>query len=154
MAMVDEIKQNRPFRSKAQEAAVSILRTANVLRRRFESAVQREGISFAQYNVLRILRGARAPLPTMEIASRMMEEAPGITRLVNNLDQKGLIRREQWTGDRRQVLCEVTAAGLKLLERLDEEMDRLDDATTGPLSEYHVEQLLHYLAVVREAARE
>ena len=154
MAMLDELKQSHPFRSRAQEAAVAILRTANVLRRRFESVVEKEGISFAQYNVLRILRGARGPLPTMEIAGRMVEEAPGITRLVNNLEQKELIRREQWTGDRRQVLCEITAGGLRLLERLDEEMDRLDDATTGPLSEYHVEQLLYSLGVVREAARD
>jgi MarR family transcriptional regulator, organic hydroperoxide resistance regulator len=152
--IVDEIKQSRPFRSKAQETAVAILRTANVIRRRFEGAVEKEGVSLAQYNVLRILRGARGPLPTMEIAARMVEDAPGITRLVNNLEQKELIRREQWTGDRRQVLCEITPAGLRVLERLDEEVDRLDDATTGPLSEYHVEQLLYYLSVVREAARE
>ena len=153
-SVIDEIKQTRPFRSKQQEAAVAILRTAGILKRRFERLVAQEGISLAQFNVLRILRGAHGPLPTMEIASRLIEDAPGITRLVNNLEQKGLLRREQWAGDRRQMLCQITAEGLRLLDRMDEVMDRLDDSTTGPLSEYHVEQLLYYLAVVREAVQE
>ena len=150
-SVVDEIKQTRPFHSKAQEAAVAILRTANVLRRRFEAAAQQEGLTLPQYNVLRILRGARGPLPTMEIAERMIEDTPGITRLVNSLEQRELIRREQWPGDRRQVLCQITAAGLRALERLDEVMTRLDDATTGTLTEPQIEQLLEHLAVIREA---
>jgi DNA-binding MarR family transcriptional regulator len=151
MSIADDIKQSRPFRSKAQEAAVAILRTANVIRRRFEGATQKEGLTWPQYNVLRILRGARGPLPTMEIAERMVEETPGITRIVNHLERNGLIRREQWPGDRRQVLCQITPAGLRLLERLDGEIDRIDDASTGTLSIEQVERLLESLAVIREA---
>lgn len=150
-SVIDEIKQTRPFHSKAQEAAVAILRTANVLRRRFEAAAQHEGLTLAQYNVLRILRGARGPLPTMEIAERMIEDTPGITRLVNSLEQSELIRREQWPGDRRQVLCQITAGGLRALERLDDVMTQLDDGTTGTMTETQIEQLLEYLAIVREA---
>ena len=149
-SVLDEIKQTKPFRSKAQEAAVAILRTANALRRRFEIVLQKEGLSLPQYNVLRILRGAHGPMPTMEIAERLIEETPGITRLVNNLEQNDLIRREQWAGDRRQVLCQITGAGLRLLERLDEEMDRLDDSITGELTGDQIDELLGYLAAVRE----
>jgi DNA-binding MarR family transcriptional regulator len=152
-SVIDEIKQTRPFRSKSQEAAVAILRTASALRRRFEGEVQKEGLTLPQYNVLRILRGARGPLPTMEIAERLVEETPGITRLVNHLEQHELIRREQWAGDRRQVLCQITPAGLRLLERLDPAVDQLDDATTGTLSEEQVDQLLASLAAIREATR-
>lgn len=150
--MLDENRPRRPFRSKGQEAGIALLRTAHLLRRRFEREVQQDGISLSQYNVLRILRGAPGPLPTMEIAERLIEETPGITRLVNSLEQKGLIRREQWPGDRRQMLCQIAPAGLQLLGRLDGRMDALDDAVTGPLSEYHVEQLLDYLSIVRETA--
>src|SRR5687768_13037400 len=131
MAVREEIKQTRPFRSKAQEAAVALLRTAHVLRRRFEAAVDRDGITLQQYNVLRILRGARGPLPTMEIAERMIEPTPGITRLVNSLEQRDLLRREQWAGDRRQMLCQITPAGLRLLSQLEEIMDALDDSSVG-----------------------
>lgn len=153
MAVADEIKQTRPFRSRAQEAFVAILRTANALRRRAEEAVRTEGLSLPQYNVLRILRGARAPLPTMEIAERMVEDTPGITRLVSNLDEGGFIRREQWPGDRRQVLCQITPAGLRLLERLDPLVDAVDDATTGALTESQVDELLAHLTAIRDAAR-
>lgn len=153
MAVQDEIKQTRPFRSKAQEAAIALLRTTSVLRRRFEATVVSEGLSLQQYNVLRILRGARTPLPTMEISERLVEEMPGITRLVNALEQRGLIRREQWAGDRRQVLCQITTAGLRLLERLDPVMDELDDATTGTLNPEEIDTLLHLLSRIRDSAR-
>ena len=153
MAIADEIKQTRPFRSRAQEAFVAVLRTANALRRRAEAAVRTGGLSLPQYNVLRILRGARGPLPTMEIADRMVEDTPGITRLVNHLEEGGFIRREQWPGDRRQVLCAITPAGLRLLEHLDPLVDAVDDATTGTLTDQQVGDLLAHLAAIREAAR-
>ena len=149
--LADEIKQTRAFRDKSTEAALALLRTANVLRRQAEAVSMREGISLQQYNVLRILRGARGPLPTMEIASRLVEPAPGITRFVNSLEQKGLIRREQWAGDRRQVLCQITPAGLKLLERLDPDIDALDSRTMGDLTDAQIDQLLDFLSEIRRA---
>jgi DNA-binding MarR family transcriptional regulator len=148
----EDIKQSRPFRSKGQEAAVALLRTANVLRRRFEALVQAEGITLQQYNVLRILRGARAPLPTMEIAERLVEDAPGITRLVNVLEERRLLRREQWAGDRRHVFCQISPAGTRLLEKLDGPMDTLDDATGDNLTENELDLLLDVLSRIRESA--
>jgi MarR family transcriptional regulator, organic hydroperoxide resistance regulator len=145
----DEIKQTRPFRSRSQEAAMALLRTANVLRRRIDSVVEPEGITSQQYNVLRILRGAKGPLPTMEIAERMIDQTPGITRHVNNLEERGLIRREPWPGDRRQVLCQITSAGLRLLERLDRPMDELDDAFGGQLSPEQIDHLIEALDLLR-----
>ena len=151
MTVRDEIKQGPPFPDKASEATIALLRTAMLVRRKGEAIAQREGISLQQYNVLRILRGARAPLPTMEIAARLIEPAPGITRFVNSLEAKGLIRREQWPGDRRQVLCQITPAGLKLLERLDEDMDRFDSTAVGTLDDLRLDQLLCLLEEVRRA---
>jgi MarR family transcriptional regulator, organic hydroperoxide resistance regulator len=148
----DDIKQTRPFRSRAQEATVALLRTANLLRRRFEAAAQTEGLTFQQYNVLRILRGARTPLPTMEIAERLVEEAPGITRLVNSLEERGLLRREQWAGDRRQMLCQLSPAGARLLDKLDAAIDDLDERTGAGLADADLERLVDVLARIREAA--
>ena len=149
MPIRDDIKQTRPFRSKAQEAFIALLRTANVMTRRVEALVQSEGISHQQYNVLRILRGAKGPLPTMEIAERLVEQTPGITRHVNNLETMGLIRREQWPGDRRQVLCQITPAGLRLLERLDGPMDELDDHFAAGATDAQLDTLLDVLEVIR-----
>ena len=148
-SIAEEIKQTRPFRSRSQEAAMALLRTANVLRRRVDALVASEGITSQQYNVLRILRGAKAPLPTMEIAERMIDQSPGITRHVNNLEERGLIRREAWAGDRRQMLCQITPAGLRVLERLDAPMDALDDALTAQLTPEQTDHLIEALDLIR-----
>jgi MarR family 2-MHQ and catechol resistance regulon transcriptional repressor len=149
-----ETGQTQPFRSKRQEAVVSLLRTASLLHRRFEELAQREGITFQQYNVLRILRGAGGPLPTMEIGERLVEQTPGITRLLDRLERKGLVRRARHPEDRRQVLCEMTQAGIELLRKVDGPVDALDEASMANLSEEALDELLRALAVVRCTLRE
>ncbi len=84
-----EIKQTVPFQSKAEEAAIALMRTADLVRRGVEAIVAPYGITSQQYNVLRILRGAgEKGLPTLEIAERMIEQTPGITRLIDRLERK------------------------------------------------------------------
>ena len=151
-SITDEIKQTRPFRTRSQEATVALMRTAHVLRRQADALVAAEDMTLQQYNVLRILRGARGPLPTMEISERMIEPSCGITRLIGTLEERGFVKREQWPGDRRQVLCQITTAGLRILERLEEPMNRLDDTTTGTLLPEQVEALLKILGEIRENA--
>ena len=118
-------------------------------RRISEELIEQHGLTMQQYNVLRILRGARTPLPTMEIAERMIEPAPGITRHINNLEERGLVRREQWGGDRRCVLCQISPAGLKVLEALDGPVNEWDEAIVRNLSEEQVTSLLAILDVIR-----
>ena len=115
-----EIKQRRPFPSPHQEAVVALIRTADIVRRAVGDVVEPHGITAQQYNVLRILRGAGdAGLPTLEIAERMIEQTPGITRLIDRLERKKLVTRERSSTDRRCVYCRITEAGLALLGRLD-----------------------------------
>ena len=153
-SVLDEIKQTRPFRTRSQEATIAIMRTAHLLRRKADALVGTEGLTTQQYNVLRILRGARGPLPTMEISERMIEPSPGITRLICTLESAGYVKREQWPGDRRQVLCQITPAGLRILDSLEERMDALDDATTGTLTPEQVESLLEILSEIRARIHE
>ena len=149
-ALQREIKQKRPFGSRAQEATVALLRTADVVRRQLAHTVDPHGITLQQYNVLRILKGAAPdPLPTLEIAERMIEAQPGITRLLDRLDAKGLVRRERCADDRRQVHCWITDEGLELLADLDPVVDEADRAAVGALSTAQVEHLLRLLEVVR-----
>ena len=134
----EEIRQSRPFRTEAEEAVVGLLLTAEALRRRLGDVVEPEGITGQQFNVLRILRGAHPDtLPTLEIAARMIEKTPGITRLLDRLDAKGLVRRDRGTDDRRCVYCRITPRGLDLLARLDEPVRRVAiDAFRGlPVAE-------------------
>ena len=144
-----EIGQQQPFQSTAQAAVVSLLRTASLLRRRFEHLAAREDLTFQQYNVLRILRGADSPLPTMEIGKRLVEVTPGITRLIGRLEDKGLVRRERSEEDRRQVLCSLTESGESALDTLDAPMDALDEASMRGLTAEEQTTLLDHLAKVR-----
>jgi DNA-binding MarR family transcriptional regulator len=144
-----EIKQRRPFPSPAQEAVVGLFRTADRLRRRVARVLEPEGVTPQQYNVLRILRGAGAEgLPTLEIAERMIEQTPGITRLLDRLERKRLVSRERCPADRRQVTCRITPGGLALLGRLDGPVDEADRRLLG-LKPAELQKLIGLLDRVR-----
>jgi DNA-binding MarR family transcriptional regulator len=148
----DEIKQTRPFRSSAEEVVVSILRTAAVVQRNLAQVVEAQGITIQQYNVLRILRGAGdAGLPTLAIRDRMVEEAAGITRLLDKLESAGYVVRERSTPDRRQVLCHITAKGVSLIEALDKPMDLANQRSGSMLDDSERLQLVELLGAVRAA---
>lgn len=98
---------------------VALLRAADRVRRRAARIVEPHGITLQQYNVLRILEGAREDgVPTLEVAARMIEETPGVTRLLDRLEAKAYIRRQRCPRDRRQHLCWLSSEGARLLERL------------------------------------
>ena len=116
----EELRQSKPFDSPADEAVVALMRTAALVRRAIAQRVEPYGISPAQYNVLRILRGAGDEgLPTLAVRDRLIEEAPGITRLVDKLEEAGYLRRERGGTDRRVVHCVITERGLRLLDAMD-----------------------------------
>ena len=147
-----ELKQTRPFRSPHQEAAIGVVRTSDLLHRLMSRVVEPHGISLQQFNVLRILRGARPErLPVLEIAARMIEQAPGITRLLDRLEKKGLVRRERCESDRRQVLCEITPRGLALLEQTDAPMARAEQEIMSALSADELRTLIQALDAIRES---
>jgi len=149
-AIQREIRQTRPFRSLGQEGFVALLRTADVMRRFMARVLEPFGITTQQFNVLRILRGAGSEgVPTLTIAERMIEEAPGITRLIDRLEAKGLVRRERCPGDRRQVLCFATPAGLELLGQVDGAVNAADDDALGMLSDPDKSELIRLLDLIR-----
>ncbi len=148
-ALQREIRQNRPFGSLHQEATLGVLRTADLLRRRVAEVVERYGVTVQQFNVLRILRGAGGPLPTLEIGERMVEQAPGVTRLLDRIEAKGWVARERCTEDRRQVLVSITPAGLELLARMDETVNGADADALGMLDDADTERLIELLDRIR-----
>src|SRR5215207_9371890 len=95
-AVQAEIRQSKPFRSLAQEATIALLRTASIVGRAGARVVEPSGLSLAQYNALRIIRGAGAAgIPTLSVRERMIEEGTTITRLLDKLEESGLIERER-----------------------------------------------------------
>lgn len=146
----EEIKQQRPFRSRTVEAGAAILRTGDLIRRHLDMVLEPYGITWQQYNVLRILRGAGPDgLPTLTIGERMIERNPGVTRLVDRLFDKGLVARARGTVDQRHVLCRVTAQGLELLARLDAPVDEADDFMMSGLNERQLGVLIDLLGQIR-----
>jgi DNA-binding MarR family transcriptional regulator len=151
-ALGDEIHQTRPFHSAAHETVLSILRTAAVVQRQVAQVVESTGVTIQQYNVLRILRGAgEAGLPTLAIRDRMIEEAAGITRLLDKLETAGFVMRERSTPDRRQVLCQITPSGLDLLAQLDAPVDAVNEAVVATLEDGEKAALVALLGAVRAA---
>jgi DNA-binding MarR family transcriptional regulator len=145
-----EIRQGKPFRSRGQEVVVALIRTADLVRRVVGRVLEPYDITVQQYNVLRILRGAgEQGLPTLEIGLRMVEHAPGVTRLLDRLETKGLVRRQRCPEDRRQVLCWLTPAGAELVEKLDEPVDSADAEAVAMLGPEDQERLLRLLDAVR-----
>ena len=146
----EELRQTKPFPSRAQEAYLALLRTVDELRRRSSALMARQDVSLEQYNVLRILRGAGAEgLPTLEIAGRMVERQPGVTRLLDKLEAKGLVHRVRCKEDRRQVLCTLTEAGRTLLASLDGPVDESSQRSFGALRPEELETLVEYLDRIR-----
>jgi MarR family transcriptional regulator, organic hydroperoxide resistance regulator len=121
--ILQELGQTKPFSTPYEEAGVALMRTVDELQRRLAATLAAREVTLQQYNVLRILRGAHPEaVPTLEIATRMIEKAPGITRLLDRLEVKKLIHRVRCKEDRRRVLCAITAPGLALLAQLDRPM--------------------------------
>ena len=151
--IAEELKQSRPFATTAEEALVSVLRSAAVLRHALGQQLDRFGLSLAQYNVLRILRGAGADgLPTLAVRARLVEEAPGITRLIDKLESATLVRRDRSGKDRRTVRCHITPAGLALLAQADEQVHTVQEIVANGLpNEADRIALVELLARVRAA---
>ena len=145
-----ELRQNKPFESSSQEAVLGLVRTTDCLRRLLSSIVEPLDITIQQFNVLRILRGAGDDaLPTLAIAERMVEQTPGVTRLLDRLEAKRLIARQRCPEDRRQVLCRITPTGLTLLARLDEPIRAAEREALGVLPEADRRRLIELLDRVR-----
>lgn len=145
-----ELRQTKPFESPAHEAILGLFRTADCLHRHISGVVEPLGITAQQFNVLRILRGAGAEaLPTLEIAQRMVEQTPGVTRLLDRLEAKHLIARQRCPHDRRQVLCRITTVGLKLLAQLDGPVREANEQALGVLPVAAQRQLIRLLDKIR-----
>ena len=136
--------------SHPEEAAyLDLLRTTDMLSRGLIPVLKAEDLSSTQYNVLRILRGAPEGLPCGEIGNRMITKDPDITRLLDRLEKRGLISRSRDARDRRTVTARITAAGLKLLGKLDEPVQAAHRKQLGHLGRNRLRALTELLQVSR-----
>ena len=148
-----EIKQGKPFRSLQEEVFINILLTADTLSRSLAELLKKSGLTPAQYNVLRILRGAgECGHACREIGDRMITKDPDVTRLLDRLEDRGLAARARDERDRRVITVRVTPKGLGLLAELDAEVDRFDRKLFEHMSERQLSKLCDLLEAAREHA--
>ena len=147
----DEIKQNKPFESLEQEAQLNVIRTGSLLLDDVEQFLKPYGVTATQYNVLRILRGADpAGLCRNELRDRMLTRMPDVTRLLDRMEQVGLVARTRENEDRRMVRTRITAAGLKILADVDGVAKQEQKRRFESLTQEQLKTLIELLTVVRQ----
>ena len=142
----EESKPKTPSRNVEQEAFLGLLRAGDALLRGVDELLRPAGLSHTQYNVLRILRGAGPPgLACRQVAERMLTRDPDVTRLLDRLEKRGLVRRARERRDRRVVSVRITAEGLRILKELDAPVAALHRAQLKHMGKRNLRSLLALL---------
>ena len=146
----DEIGQTRPSGSLEHEAHLALQRTAALLGHAMAETIKPLGLTPTQYNVLRILRGAgENGLCRNEVRDRMIAQVPDVTRLLDRMEEMGVIERRRDGADRRYVTTRITAEGLRLLAELDQPVAECHRRLLGHMSADSLRRLIDLLAEAR-----
>jgi DNA-binding MarR family transcriptional regulator len=128
-----KMKVNPPVRV---EVNLNLSIASKIIENRFDRLISKYGITIAQYNVLRILRGVYpAGHPRCDIAIRMMDVAPDITRLIDRLEKQGLVVRDRTNKDRRMSITKLTDKGLKFVNDIQPVIDNEHKKITKNLTD-------------------
>jgi len=149
-----EIRKREPFATAEQEAVLNLFRTSDRMQHRFAKLFREYGLTPSQYNILRILRGEGKAMPCLEIAQRTITVVPGITGLIDRLEQAGLVSRQRSVEDRRVVNVTITPAGEETLARLDEPLRDLHRKMLAHFSAPEVSELSRLLEKARQGCEE
>jgi DNA-binding MarR family transcriptional regulator len=148
-----ELQQKKPFSSLEQEATLSIARTEAALREPIEELLKKSDISLAQYNVLRILRGAGPEgLTRNEIRDRLINRMPDVTRLLDRMEEAGWVSRAREMEDRRCVATHLTRSGRTLVDSLDGPVQEEHERRLGHMTKTQLRTLIELLSLARENA--
>ena len=149
MTLADLIRQDR-FASPAQEALLNVLATASYVQGEVSGALGPHGVTTAQFNVLRILRGRHPePYTCSEIGERLLDRTPDVTRLLVRLESRGYVARQRAAHDRRVVEVQITDAGLAVLDDLDGPVQARIDRIGSHLTADQLETLSGLLEALR-----
>lgn len=146
-----ELKKKHPFKQPEQEALLNLMRTNDLFMNRLGRLLRQFDLTPSQFNVLRILRGEGKPLPSLEIAGRMIQVVPAITGLIDRLEKQGLVSRKRCEEDRRVVYVELTSKARKILDETDEPITSLHTRLLGHLGPDELAELSRLLVKARES---
>ena len=140
----------RRFDSPQQEAYLALWRTYDRLRAFEDELFARFDLTAQQYNLLRLLRAAREPVPTLSLAERLVSRAPDVTRMLDKLEERKLLTRTRSAKDRRAVLVAITDRGRELLDAIAEPLRECHERQLGHLSAAELKSLVALLKLARD----
>jgi DNA-binding MarR family transcriptional regulator len=146
---IDKEIQTQNFRNEFQKVGVNIIFTANWFTERFKQILDEYDITNQQFNILRILRGSKRPLSTLQIRDRMLDKMSDTSRIVDRLVKKELVEKAVCEADKRLVDIRITDKGMALLLELDNRNEDTDKLLSG-LDEQEAKQLNHLLDKLRD----
>lgn len=149
MKIEEAIQQKRPFRNAYQKVIVNLIYTQNWVTSQLQQHLKPYGVTMKQYNVLRIVKGAGKPITTSTIRERLLDKMSDASRMVERLNQRGLVIRTTCPTDKRLVDVSLSKKGEKLLEVMSKFENEMDDIV-GQLSETEAEQLSELLDKLRK----
>ena len=119
--------QQQTFRNEYQKATVNIFFSANWLQEKVKGFLEAEKITPQQYNILRILKGAKAPLSTLQIRERMLDKMSDTSRIVERMLKKNLVVKNVCPKDKRLVDIIISKHGMDILDKLDKKNNQMDN---------------------------
>jgi DNA-binding MarR family transcriptional regulator len=150
MSTAPKPPRRRHFDCPEQEVYLNLWRTYDRLRALEDELFAAHDLTAQQYNTLRLLRAEHpGSLPTMTLAAGLISRAPDITRLINRLELRGLVRREHRPDNRRVVQVAITDAGIELLRELARPVRECARRQLGHLDDAQQRQLIELLRAAR-----
>ena len=149
MSIDKDIKQGN-FKSEYQKAIVNLIFTYNWTTEQLKNIFLEEDLTMQQFNILRILRGSQTALSTLQIRERMLDKMSDTSRIVDRIIIKGLVKKSICKTDKRLVDVIITSKGLKLLDKMDKQEDRMR-AIFMSLSEAEAKTLNKLLDKIRQS---
>ncbi|MBL0145902.1 MAG: MarR family transcriptional regulator [Chitinophagaceae bacterium] len=146
---IDKDINQRTFRNEYQKASVNIIYTFNWMSEKMKVLFEKHGLTAQQFNILRILRGAKEPLSTLQIRQRMLDKMSDTSRIVDRLIIKGLVKKQVCKTDKRLIDVVITEKGKKILAKLDNHQNEMDEILHN-LSEPEAKTLNKLLDKIRE----
>lgn len=119
--------QQQVFRNEYQKATINIIFSANWLHERINVFLEEEDITQQQFNIMRILRGSRKPLSTLQIRERMLDKMSDTSRIVERMLKKGLVEKKICSTDKRLVDVILSEEGYTILEKIDRKNTEMDN---------------------------
>lgn len=144
-ALRDRLKQTEPFEGPDQEAMLGLLVASAAVRGELNEICARHGILASQYNILRILAGGPPNgYPRCDIIDRMIDQGPDVTRLVDELEEKGLVERQRSEEDRRKMMHRITEKGRELLQDVTDDLGVVRDQFDETFADDELETLSQF----------